>query len=40
CSKSPHHEKVVQLVRQAPDGRGQPIVFRTDAASRALHPVG
>jgi pyrroloquinoline quinone biosynthesis protein E len=39
CSKSPHHDKVVQLVRRAPAGRGQPIVFRTDAASRALHPV-
>lgn len=38
CSKSPHHDKVVQLVRQAPSRREQPIVFRTDAASRALHP--
>ena len=38
CGKSPHHDKVVRLVRQAPAGRGQPIIFRTDAASRALHP--
>ncbi|MFM9902077.1 MAG: pyrroloquinoline quinone biosynthesis protein PqqE [Polaromonas sp.] len=38
CSKSPHHDKVVQLVRQAPNQRTQPIVFRTDAASRQLHP--
>ena len=38
CSKSPHHDKVVRLVRQAPAGREQPIIFRTDAASRALHP--
>ena len=40
CGKSPHHDKVVQLVRQAPSRREQPIVFRTDAASRELHPLG
>ena len=39
CSKSPHHDRVVQLVRQAPSRREQPIVFRTDAASRELHPL-
>ncbi len=38
CSKSPHHEKVVQLVKQAPSGRHIPIVFRSDAESRAQHP--
>ncbi len=38
CSKSPHHEKVVQLVKQAPAQRHIPIVFRSDAESRALHP--
>lgn len=38
CSKSPHHEKVVQLVKQAPTQRHIPIVFRSDAESRALHP--
>ncbi|AOF86002.1 coenzyme PQQ biosynthesis enzyme PqqE [Hydrogenophaga sp. RAC07] len=38
CSKSPHHEKVVQLVKQAPAMRHIPIVFRSDAESRVLHP--
>ena len=38
CSKSPHHERVVQLVKQAPTRRHIPIVFRSDAESRALHP--
>ncbi|WP_332741222.1 pyrroloquinoline quinone biosynthesis protein PqqE [Hydrogenophaga sp.] len=38
CSKSPHHDKVVQLVKQAPAQRHIPIVFRGDTASRALHP--
>ena len=38
CSKSPHHDKVVQLVKQAPAQRHIPIVFRSDSESRALHP--
>lgn len=38
CSKSPHHDKVVQLVKQAPAQRHIPIVFRSDAESHALHP--
>ena len=38
CSKSPHHDKVVQLVKQAPEKRHIPIVFRSDAESRVLHP--
>ncbi|WP_442909708.1 pyrroloquinoline quinone biosynthesis protein PqqE [Hydrogenophaga sp.] len=38
CGKSPHHEKVVQLVNRAPAQRHIPIVFRSDAESRALHP--
>jgi pyrroloquinoline quinone biosynthesis protein E len=38
CSKSPHHEKVVQLVKQAPTRRSIPIVFRSDDESRLLHP--
>lgn len=38
CSKSPHHEQVVRLVQQAPQGRVVPIVFRSDAESRLLHP--
>jgi len=38
CSKSPHHDKVVQLVKQAPAQRYIPIVFRSDAESRVLHP--
>ena len=38
CSKSPQHEKVVALVRQAPTRRSIPIVFRSDAESRLLHP--
>jgi PqqA peptide cyclase len=38
CSKSPHHDKVVQLVKQAPAQRHIPIVFRSDAESRVLHP--
>ncbi len=38
CSKSPHHEKVVQMVQQASNQRHVPIVFRSDAESRALHP--
>ena len=39
CSKSPHHEKVVELVRRAPTHRVVPIVFRSDQESRNLHPV-
>jgi PqqA peptide cyclase len=39
CSKSPHHERVVQLVQRAPSRREVPIVFRSDEASRAMHPV-
>jgi pyrroloquinoline quinone biosynthesis protein E len=38
CSKSPHHDKVVQLVKRAPAKRHIPIVFRSDAESRVLHP--
>ena len=38
CSKSAHHEKVVAVVRDAPRHRSIPIVFRSDAQSRALHP--
>jgi pyrroloquinoline quinone biosynthesis protein E len=38
CSKSPHHDQVVQLVRQAPAQRHIPIVFRSDAESHLLHP--
>ena len=38
CSKSPHHEKVVELVRRAPSQRVVPIVFRSDQESRRLHP--
>ncbi len=38
CSKSPHHDKVVKLVKQAPTKRHIPIVFRSDAESRVLHP--
>jgi len=38
CSKSPHHGQVLTFVREAPERREQTIVFRTDAASRALHP--
>ncbi|WP_414842470.1 pyrroloquinoline quinone biosynthesis protein PqqE [Hydrogenophaga sp. Root209] len=38
CGKSPHHEKVVQLVNRAPAQRHIPIVFRSDTESRALHP--
>ena len=38
CSKSPHHDKVVQLVKQAPAQRHIPIVFRSDAESRVLAP--
>ncbi|WP_370873294.1 pyrroloquinoline quinone biosynthesis protein PqqE [Hydrogenophaga sp.] len=38
CSKSPHHDKVVQLVKRAPARRHIPIVFRSDAESRVLHP--
>jgi PqqA peptide cyclase len=39
CSKSPHHEQVVQLVQRAPARREVPLVFRSDEASRARHPV-
>lgn len=39
CSKSPHHDKVVRLVKQAPAQRHIPIVFRSDAESRVLHPL-
>jgi pyrroloquinoline quinone biosynthesis protein E len=39
CSKSPQHDKVVTLVREAPARRTVPIVFRDDASSRALHPL-
>lgn len=38
CSKSPQHDKVVQLVKQAPAQRHIPIVFRSDAESRGMHP--
>ncbi|MBT9465323.1 pyrroloquinoline quinone biosynthesis protein PqqE [Hydrogenophaga sp.] len=38
CGKSPHHDKVVQLVKQAPAQRHIPIVFRSDVESRLLHP--
>ena len=38
CSKSPHHGQVVKLVQQAPARREIPIVFRSDANSRDLHP--
>lgn len=38
CSKSPHHEKVAALIRQAPTRRSQPLIFRSDAASRERHP--
>ena len=38
CSKSPHHDQVVQLVKKAPTQRHIPIVFRSDAESRVLHP--
>ncbi len=38
CSKSPHHEKIVELVRRAPVYRVVPIVFRSDSESRRLHP--
>ncbi|MFG6447045.1 pyrroloquinoline quinone biosynthesis protein PqqE [Roseateles sp. BYS180W] len=35
CSRSPQHEDVVRLVRQAPQQREtQPLVFRSDAVSR------
>lgn len=36
CSKSAHHDKVVQLVRSAPERRHLPIVFRNDAESRSM----
>lgn len=36
CSKSPQHEQVIQLVRNAPERRHIPIVFRSDAESRAI----
>ena len=38
CSKSPHHEKIIELVRRAPENRVVPIVFRSDSESRRLHP--
>ena len=38
CSKSAHHQKVVAVVRDAPKHRNIPIVFRSDAESKALHP--
>ena len=38
CSKSAHHEKVVAVVKNAARNRHIPIVFRSDAESRALHP--
>jgi PqqA peptide cyclase len=42
CSKSAHHEKVVAVVRRAATATAkpaeQPIRFRSDAESRALHP--
>ncbi|MGQ3227000.1 MAG: SPASM domain-containing protein, partial [Hydrogenophaga sp.] len=38
CGKSPHHDQVVQLVKQAPAQRHIPIVFRSDTESRGLHP--
>ncbi len=36
CSKSPQHEKVVQIVRRAAEVPERPIVFRNDAESRVL----
>ena len=36
CDKSPHHDKVVQLVQRAPAHRHIPIVFRSDDESRAM----
>ena len=36
-SKSPQHGQVVALVKRAVERKEQPLVFRTDAASRALH---
>jgi PqqA peptide cyclase len=38
CSKSAHHEKVVAVVKNAARNRHIPIVFRSDAESRILHP--
>ena len=40
CSKSPHHEKVVNIVRDAPRNRYQPILFRSDNESRHLQKAG
>lgn len=34
CDKSPHHDKVVQLINRAPQKRHIPIVFRNDDESR------
>lgn len=36
CAKSPAHGQIVQLVRDAPERRHIPLVFRSDAQSRAL----
>ncbi len=38
CSKSPHHEKVVAIVRNATGPQVHPLVFRNDLESRTLHP--
>ena len=40
CSKSPHHEKVVNIVREAPRNRHKPILFRSDNESLHLHRAG
>lgn len=40
CSKSPHHEKVVNIVRDAPRNRHKPILFRSDNESLHLHRAG
>lgn len=39
CGKSPAHEQIVRVVREAQVLVEQPIVFRNDAESRRLHPV-
>ncbi len=40
CSKSPHHEKIVKIVRDAPRNRHKPILFRSDNESLHLHRAG
>lgn len=37
CSKSPDHQQVVRIVREAQGVPAQPIVFRNDLESRRLH---